>query len=82
MWIELHIGSERTPVTVNTDRLQDFQPVTKNLDYQTHLWFSQDEGYVVEEGYRQVREMILPGRRTHDDTGEKLRRREEFFRER
>ena len=78
MWIELHIGpTDPRPVTVNTDKLQDFQPVTKNLDYQTHLWFSQDEGYVVEEGYNAVRKLVRGF--SVDNTGEKLRVREEFF---
>lgn len=79
MWIELHIGpTDPRPVTVNTDKLQDFQPITKNLDYQTHLWFSQDEGYVVEEGYNVVKSLVRGGFYV-DTTGETLRVREEFF---
>lgn len=84
MWIELHMGplNDPRPVTVNTDHIQDFQPVTSNLESQTHIWFTQEDGYIVVEGYNRVRELVVPGSKKLDNTGERLRKREEFFRNR
>jgi hypothetical protein len=58
------------------------QPVTSNLESQTHIWFTQEDGYIVVEGYNRVRELVVPGSKKLDNTGERLRKREEFFRNR
>ena len=81
MFIELHIGpvNEPKPVTVNTTKIQDFQPVSKDLTSMTEIFFSQKDSYIVMEGYEKVRELVIPGARKADDTGARLRAREEFF---
>ena len=82
MWIELHVGpvNNPKPVTVNTAKIQDFQPATRDLTKMTEIFFSQRESYTVMEGYEEIRKMILPGVRKPDNTAERLRQREEFFR--
>lgn len=79
MWIELHVGpvNDPRPVTINTAKIQDFQPIPGGM---TEIFFSQKDSYPVMESYERVKSLLGINSRRHDNTGEKLRQREEFFR--
>ena len=76
MWIELHVGpaSDPNPITVNTSQIVDFNPCSQG----TNITTVKEEYYVV-ESYEKVRELVIPGIKKTDDTGARLRAREEFF---
>ena len=76
MFIELHRGplTSPTPVTINTARLVEFSPSGTG----TNIITTEDKYFVLEK-YENVREALMPGRRKPDNTAEKLRQREEFF---
>lgn len=75
-FIEVHRGpvNNPTPVTINTAQIVEFSPCGEG----TNLITTDDE-YFVMESYKAIREVFIPGAKKADDTGARLRAREEFF---